>query len=292
MLFRSTYTPELADEAVLTRADLAVLLHDKAGKPVVNYAMSYADVAEDAAYAEAVRWASSEGLVTGYPEGGFCPEDPVTRQQLAVILYRHAKSLGQGFTGTWAFPLAYTDAKEVSEYAYEAVCWMTVSKVMGADDDNAFAPKGQVTYAEAKEILALYDKATDKTQIPNPFVDCDTMDAAAKISGFSMSLPDKLPSWVEDTAIRASRSMVEVICQGGEDKLTLRKGSGSEDISGDYTKYEENDTLELEGRKVTTKGGDGKVMVATWQEGEYTYAIRSTVGMSHDELSALVSNMK
>ena len=68
----------------LTRSDLAVMLHTAQESPVANYAMDFEDVAQDAPYAEAVRWAASQRLMSGYGDGSFGPEDPVTREQLAV----------------------------------------------------------------------------------------------------------------------------------------------------------------------------------------------------------------
>lgn len=79
--------------------------------------MDYTDVSPDAEYAEAIRWASSEGMVQGYGNGTFGPDDAVTREQMAVILYRYAQSSGQGFTGCWAFPLQETDAGQISDFA-------------------------------------------------------------------------------------------------------------------------------------------------------------------------------
>lgn len=75
---------------VLSRSDLAVMLHSAQGSPTVNYAMNFSDVAQDAPYAEAVRWAASERLMSGCGDGGFGPDGPVTREQLAIILWRQS----------------------------------------------------------------------------------------------------------------------------------------------------------------------------------------------------------
>lgn len=142
------------ETGILTRAGLVSLLHEAAGKPVVNYAMPYEDVAQDADYAEAVRWATSEGIVNGCQGGGFRPDDPITREQLAVILYRYAQTQGQGFTGAWAFPLDYEDALSVSEYAYEAMCWVTMKGLLPEVGDHQIAPGATVTTQEGTEIIA------------------------------------------------------------------------------------------------------------------------------------------
>ena len=144
------------DNEILTRAELVSMLHEQAGAPVVNYAMSYEDVAESAPYGEALRWAASEEIAGGYGNGLFGPEDAITREQLAVVLYRYAQDKGQGFTGAWAFPLTYADADQVSDYAYEAMCWMTMNKVLTETEENMIAPQGTVTRAQGQEILAQF----------------------------------------------------------------------------------------------------------------------------------------
>lgn len=152
-----------AENGMLTRGELVAMLHEQAGKPVVNYVMTYTDVETGDPYAEAIRWASSEQIVNGYGNDVFGPDDAVTREQMAVILYRYAQKQGAGFTGAWAFPLPYDDAAAVSEYAYEAMCWMTMKGVMDAVESNMLAPRGQVTREEADatfaQFLAVLEKA-------------------------------------------------------------------------------------------------------------------------------------
>ena len=142
------------DSSPLTRQEMICLLHDQEGNPVVNYAMRYTDVAADAEYAEAVRWASSEGIANGYGDGRFDPDAPITRQQMAAMLYRYVQSKGYGFTGAWAFPLDFTDAGDVSEYAYEAMCWLTMNDIITGSEDGTLAPHDQVTRDEAQATLS------------------------------------------------------------------------------------------------------------------------------------------
>ena len=127
-----------------------------AGSPVVNYAMQFSDVAEDTYCAEAVRWAASCGVVQGYENGAFGVGDPVTREQFAAILYRYAQGEGRGFIGTWAFPLDYTDAQQVSGFAYEPLCWLTMNGVISGKTDGSLDPRGGVTRAQAVVMLQRY----------------------------------------------------------------------------------------------------------------------------------------
>lgn len=288
----SVYLP-IAANGFLTRAELVAALHEQAGRPSIDFILNYTDVDSDAPYAEAIRWASGEGFVSGYGNGQFGPDDAVTREQMALILYRYAQDKGLGFTGAWAFPLPYEDASAVSGYAYEAVCWMTMKDIMGGTDENRFAPQQEVTQDEANAILEAFFNTVGQVEIANPFVSCQTLDEAAGIAGFSLSLPKQLPSGMDVAAIRAAQyGLIEVVCQGNDQQLTIRKGPGSEDISGDYSVYSEVATKELAGRSVTVKGQDGTFQLAVWCNGDYSYAVHSTTGLDWDALSALVSDIK
>lgn len=278
-----------APEAPLTRAELVGALYEREGKPVVNFAMDYSDVAQGDAYAEAIRWAASEGIAGGYGDGTFGPGDAVTREQMAVILYQYAKYHDQGFTGAWAFPLGYEDAGEVSEFAYEAVCWVTMKDIMGSVEENRFAPGDTVTHQQAALMLQQYNQGTEQAEIANPFVSCQTLEDAAKLAGFSVKLPDG----VEPLTIRAVEgSMIEVLCEQDGQQLTLRKAVGTQDISGDYTVYSETDVQECGEKTVTLKGEPGAVMTATWSSGGYAYALRAQAGLDREAMLALAQNMQ
>lgn len=133
-----------------TRAQIVTFLWRAAGSPVVNYAMDMADVAEDAYYAEAVRWALSEGITTGTGDGKFSPNATCTRAQSAVFLYRYMQSQGKGFTGAWMFQLPFTD---VPEWCYEAVAWCYMKKVTDGTTATTFSPNDNCTRAQIVTML-------------------------------------------------------------------------------------------------------------------------------------------
>ena len=129
---------------------------------------------------------------------------------------------------------------------------------------------------------------SEDVQIPNPFTSCDSLDDAAAIAGFTMTMPDRLPNWIEESSIRASETMIEVVYNGRDgQQLRLRKAVGDDDISGDYTSYPQEETVTVNGREVTLKGEDGKVNVAIWQDDSYTYAVLDSTGMSKANITAL-----
>ena len=130
--------------------------------------------------------------------------------------------------------------------------------------------------------------------MPNPFTDNDTLEEAEKNAGFSIQVPEKIGG-VSATAFRNSgQEMLEVIYYNGEQEVArIRKGTGMEDISGDYTKYSDVKTEKIGDWDVTLKGNDGKVVLAVWNDGTYSYSISlDEQGVSLDEMTALVEAVK
>lgn len=136
-----------------SRAMIVTVLWRLSGSPVVNYYMPFADVDQAAWYAEAVRWAASCGIVTGYDNGNFGPNDPITREQLAAILYRCAAYRQEDTSiGADTNILSFTDAASVSEYAVPALQWACGAGILqGAD--GALLPTHPATRAQTAAIL-------------------------------------------------------------------------------------------------------------------------------------------
>ena len=144
---------EFAPDDTATRAMAVTILWRMADTPAATAKVLFTDIKDDAWYAGAVAWAVSEGIVNGSGENEFSPDTPVTREQLAAVLYRYAQTIGRGFTGAWAFPLNFSDAASVSEYAYEPLCWMTMKNIITGMDDGTLAPKENATRARIAAIF-------------------------------------------------------------------------------------------------------------------------------------------
>ena len=141
----TTFNPDGAT----SRAMLAAILWRLEGSPVVNYAMDFADVEEGQWYTEAIRWAASEGIVTGYGDGAFGTNDSITREQFAVMLYRYAGA--QPASGTLS---TFRDGTAVSDWAAEAMGWaVEAGLITGTGDGSALTPQGQATRAQAAVLL-------------------------------------------------------------------------------------------------------------------------------------------
>ena len=132
----------------LTRAQFAQILFNKEGRPVVNYLLQYSDVAEGAWYTEAIRWATSRGIIGGYGNGNFGPNDNITREQLAVMLWRYA-----GSPAATDKELHFTDADKASGYALEALRWAVENGILNGYGDGRLGPQGLATRAQVAQML-------------------------------------------------------------------------------------------------------------------------------------------
>ena len=129
-----------------TRAQIVTFLWRAAGSPVVNYAMNMTDVAEDAYYAEAVRWALSEGITTGTGDGKFSPDATCTRAQSVTFLFRAIGKLVDS-------KAEFSDVLADSYYA-NAVDWAVETGVTNGIGDGLFGPNNSCTRAQIVTFLA------------------------------------------------------------------------------------------------------------------------------------------
>ena len=151
-LFSGVTEEYFAPEESITRGMLVTVLWRMESKPVVNYLMRYEDVDQSAYYAEAIRWAASEGIVNGYSETEFAPDKEITREEFAAIINRYADYIGEG-DGNKASITGFADSNEVSNWAYENMRWAVGTGLINGTDGNRLDPQGITTRAEAAAIL-------------------------------------------------------------------------------------------------------------------------------------------
>ena len=151
---------DFAPHAATSRSMIVTILYRLEGEPVVDYAMDFTDVAGDAYYAEAVRWAASEGIVGGYGGGLFGSDDAVTREQLAVILYRYAVYKGYDVSiGEDTNILSYADFADLSEYAIPAMQWACGAGIVNGTSESTLTPQGEATRAQVAAMLMRFVEA-------------------------------------------------------------------------------------------------------------------------------------
>ena len=132
----------------VTRAQLATIFHRAAGTPAASGTSRFSDAEAGAYYINALSWAETAGLIAGYPDGRFGVGDPVTRQQVATILWRWAGSPAASAGN-------YSDENAISAYAQTAVDWSRSNGIIAARSDGRFAPTDNATRGEI--VSALYN---------------------------------------------------------------------------------------------------------------------------------------
>ncbi len=143
-------------DTALSRAMMVQVLWNLEGRPVVNYAMNYDDVDQGSWYAEAIRWASSEQIAGGYGNQEFGPDDDITREQMAAILYRYAQYKAFDTTQGGMAIREFRDYQEISSWALDALGWAVNAGVMTGKGDAILDPAGTATRAEAAQVFANY----------------------------------------------------------------------------------------------------------------------------------------
>ena len=132
----------------VTRAQLATIFHRAAGTPAASGTSRFSDAEAGAYYINALSWAETAGLIAGYPDGQFGVGVPVTRQQVATILWRWAGSPAASAEN-------YSDENAISAYAQTAVDWSRSNGIIAARSDGRFAPTDNATRGEI--VSALYN---------------------------------------------------------------------------------------------------------------------------------------
>lgn len=147
---------QFGPDSTVTRGQVVTILWRLAGSPTVS-GKTFTDVSASVWYADAVAWASTNGVVSGYESGLFGPEDQVTREQLAAILYRYALISGKDTEKT-ADLSGYTDSVTISTWAPQALKWAVGSGLISGTGANTLSPRGTATRAQIAVILQNYCK--------------------------------------------------------------------------------------------------------------------------------------
>ena len=147
---------KFSPDATVTRGTIAQILYAAEGKPAVSGRSQFTDVGETKWYAKAVKWAADKGLVSGYGNGKFGPEDRITREQMVAIMMQYSKMKGYD-TSANADLSKFRDQNTISKWAVNAVKWGVSHKIVSGTDKGS-EPKGNATRAQIAVILQAYDK--------------------------------------------------------------------------------------------------------------------------------------
>lgn len=151
-LMVGTGADTFAPDATTTRAMVVTILYRLEGEPAVTKDIKFGDVPAGTWYTDAVNWAAANGIVNGYGDGKFGPDDTITREQMAAILYRYASYKGYSVSDL-ANLTGYTDAASVSEWASTAMRWAVAEGLIEGTGAATLSPSGDSTRAQVATIL-------------------------------------------------------------------------------------------------------------------------------------------
>ena len=142
-----------ASGATTTRGMIVTILYRMEGEPAVSGTASFKDVADGMYYSKAVAWAAANGIVKGYSDGTFQPDQTIIREQMAAILWRYAQYKGLDVSANGTVMPSFPDRDQIASWAGEAVSWAYSRGVMAGRSNGTLDPNGNATRAEAAVML-------------------------------------------------------------------------------------------------------------------------------------------
>lgn len=149
-LMKGVSNTEFAPDSDVTRAMFVTVIYRMENEPQTGKC-AFTDVESGSYYEKAVAWANENGIVSGVSEECFAPNEPITREQMAAIIYRYAAF--KGYDITTSSSTSYTDNDNISDYAKDAVIWAAEKSVMTGNTDGSFAPKANTTRAQVASVF-------------------------------------------------------------------------------------------------------------------------------------------
>lgn len=141
---------------LLTRGMIAQILYAMEGRPAVAEGAGFADVAENDWYAAAVNWAAAQNIVSGTGGNQFSPNSNLTREQMALILYRYAEYKGYDVSQGGMAAREFADSDKISDWAGQAVTWAVNAGLLSGRSGNQLDPSGTATRAEVAQVLTSF----------------------------------------------------------------------------------------------------------------------------------------
>ena len=152
-LMAGTSVTTFSPNVTTTRGMIVTILYRLEGEPTISGTCPFDDVKSGSYYEKAIIWAAAKGIVSGYGSDLFGPDDPITREQMAVILFRYAQYKGLDVSaGEDTNILSYSDALDISEYAFPAMQWICGVSILNGSDGNLM-PRGSAIRAQVAAIL-------------------------------------------------------------------------------------------------------------------------------------------
>lgn len=150
-LMNGTSATTFSPDGTTTRGMIVAILYRLEGAATAG-AANFSDVPANEFYSDAVAWGVANGIVNGYGNGTFGPNDPITQEQMAAILYRYAAYKGYDVTARASLS-GFTDITAVNSYAVEPLQWANAHGLINGTSATTLTPNGSATRAQVATIL-------------------------------------------------------------------------------------------------------------------------------------------
>ena len=151
-LFNGTGDTTFEPDSNITRGMFVTVL-GRADNAESESSSPFSDVNTNEYYAPYVSWAAENGIVSGYEDGTFRPDNNITREEMAEIFMNYYDYKGEGLTGDWAIQLTYSDISDISGWAVDGIMFCTIKGLIQGKENNMFDPQGNATRAETAVIM-------------------------------------------------------------------------------------------------------------------------------------------
>ena len=266
----TVFSPDTAT----TRGMLVAILYRMEGSPAAESDAKFTDVSAGQYYADAAAWASENNIVNGYGNGAFGPEDPVTREQMAAVLYRYAqlKIYDIAATGNLA---GFSDLGDVSAYAANPLKWAVGNGLISGMENDALAPGNSTTRAQTAEILMRFCEKIVPSGPSEPAVSSGSVVYENRDLGFAIEFPDTWENRYSVEANPENPSGIVVCTEWGRILCFVDKDNAEE-----WAESAKNDMIPVEYRVLG-------------ESGEYVYVMYfpSDVNYQGEEQAAVYQEM-
>jgi len=147
------------------------------------------------------------------------------------------------------------------------------------------------TACTAQQKTTEVSSSSENVQIPNPWVDCKTIEDAEKLAGFDFQLPETPDGYTIDNISAIENDIIQVIYRNGDKEICIRKAAGVDDASGDYNTYDTAVTKDIQDVSATLKGNKNEFKLAVWTSEEYAYSVSSSEALSEDAMTELAESV-
>ena len=234
---------------------------------------------------QSLEHSAEHSIVGGWTQA----EDGTVTDELLELFNKAMQSkLGMSYT-----PVKLLETQLVSGTNYKFLC-EAAAVTPGAKTEQKIV----TIYVDLKgnaEVLEIEDapEMTGNTQIPNPFRGAETIEEAENATGYSFIIPEMIDGYAIDRISYIPDTLIQVVYVHSEDDtIMIRKGTGTDDISGDYNVYTDIQEQTVNGSTLTIKGNDGAYSCAIWNDGTYAYSITADQPMSAEVLTAIAGSMQ